>query len=102
LSIFISTQEKQALMERLDIDRDGKITENEMLKVLTDASASTDSAVQSTIRKIAAGASKYGSMSEYVKDLVRKFDRNSDGFLSIGELTDGLKKIGIFLNSQEI
>jgi len=41
-------------------------------------------------------------MGEYVRDLVRKFDRNSDGFLSISELTDGLKKIGIFLNSQEI
>jgi hypothetical protein len=36
-------------------------------------------------------------MAEYVRDLIRKFDRNSDGLLSIGELTDGLTKIGIFL-----
>jgi Ca2+-binding EF-hand superfamily protein len=89
-------------MERLDIDRDGKITENEMLKVLSDSNSSNDAAADATIRKIAAGASKYSSMGEYVRDLVRKFDRNSDGFLSISELTDGLKKIGIFLNSQEI
>ena len=41
-------------------------------------------------------------MSEYVRDLVRKFDRNSDGLLSIDELTDGLKKIGIFLTDHEI
>jgi calmodulin len=40
-------------------------------------------------------------MSEYVKDLVRKFDRNSDGLLSIQELTDGLSKIGIYLTSKE-
>ena len=89
-------------MERLDIDRDGKITENEMLMVLSDSDSSNDAAADATLRKIAAGAAKYSSMSEYVRDLVRKFDRNSDGFLSVGELTDGLKKIGIFLNSQEI
>ena len=89
-------------MERLDIDRDGKITENEMLMVLSDSDSSNEAAADATLRKIAAGAAKYSSMSEYVRDLVRKFDRNSDGFLSVGELTDGLKKIGIFLNSQEI
>jgi Ca2+-binding EF-hand superfamily protein len=89
-------------MDRLDIDRDGKITENEMLKVLSDSNSSHDAAADATIRKIAAGAAKYSNMGEYVRDLVRKFDRNSDGLLSIGELTDGLKKIGIFLNSQEV
>lgn len=41
-------------------------------------------------------------MADYVKDLVRKFDRNSDGFLSMQELTDGLAKIGIFLTQKEI
>lgn len=89
-------------MERLDIDRDGKITEVEMLRVLSDGRATNDDVVESTIMKIASGASKYGSLSDYVKDLVRKFDRNSDGFLSISELTDGLKKLGIFLTSNEV
>jgi Ca2+-binding EF-hand superfamily protein len=41
-------------------------------------------------------------MSDYVRDLVRRFDRNSDGFLSMQELTDGLAKIGIFLTQKEI
>ena len=41
-------------------------------------------------------------MTEYVRDLVRKFDRNSDGLLSIQELTDGLRKIGIALTNKEI
>ena len=109
LSIFISSQEKQALMESLDIDRDGQITEAEMFKVLSQASpsggasnAAHDAIADATIKKIASGASKFGSMQEYVRDLVRKFDRNSDGLLSIGELTDGLKKIGIALNSLEV
>jgi Ca2+-binding EF-hand superfamily protein len=41
-------------------------------------------------------------MSDYVRDLVRKFDRNSDGYLSLQELTDGLGKIGIYLTQPEI
>jgi Ca2+-binding EF-hand superfamily protein len=85
-------------MERFDIDRDGKISETELTRVLTNGSSSNENIVDSTIRKIAAGANKYGSMNEYVRDLVRKFDRNSDGFLSMQELTEGLRKIGIFLN----
>ena len=109
LSIFISSQEKQALMECLDIDRDGQITEAEMFRVLSQGSpsggtsnAGHDAIADATIKKIAAGASKFGSMQDYVRDLVRRFDRNSDGLLSIGELTDGLKKIGITLNSLEV
>jgi calcium-binding protein CML len=93
-------------MNRLDIDRDGKITEHEMFRVLLSASDSNDAASNSTadqtIKKIAAGATKFGgSLSEYVKDLVRKFDRDSDGLLTIQELTDGLKKMGVNLNQKD-
>ena len=92
---MVAGTDKKALMERLDIDRDGKITEHELVRVLF-GTVSSD-LVDSTIKKIAAGAKNYHSLAEYVKDLVRKFDRNSDGFLSLQELTDGLVKIGIFL-----
>ncbi len=70
-------------MERLDIDRDGTITENEILRVLQKGGESNSPIVEQTLTKIASGASKYPSMSAYVADLVRKFDRNSDGYLSI-------------------
>lgn len=75
-------------MARLDIDRDGKITETEMQRVLLSASDfnnhSSNAAADQTIKKIASGATKFGgSLSEYVKDLVRKFDKNSDGLLTI-------------------
>jgi Ca2+-binding EF-hand superfamily protein len=36
-------------MERLDIDRDGKITEVEMLRVLSEGHATNDDIVESTI-----------------------------------------------------
>jgi len=35
MGINVSQQDKQGLMERLDFDRDGKITEHEMLRVLS-------------------------------------------------------------------
>jgi calcium-binding protein CML len=66
------------------------------------SNAGHDAIADATIKKIAAGAKKFNSLGEYVKDLVRKFDRNSDGFLSMQELTDGLAKIGIFLTQKEV
>lgn len=37
-----------------------------------------------------------------MRDLVRKFDRNSDGLLSMQELMTGLNKIGIVLTNNEV
>ena len=82
-------------MERLDIDRDGKITEHELVRVFS--GGASQEIVEQTLRKIASGAKSFSSMQDYVRDLVRRFDRNSDGLLTIQELTDGLTKIGIFL-----
>ena len=100
LNIMVAGTDKKALMERLDLDRDGKITEHELFRVLS--GTVSEDLIDQTVKKIAAGAKKFNSMADYVKDLVRKFDRNSDGFLSMQELTDGLGKIGIFLTQKEI
>ena len=102
MGIQASASDKQELMERLDIDRDGKITEHELLRVFSNGGSDSSAIVEQTIQKIASGASNFRSMQDYVKDLVRRFDRNSDGLLSIQELTEGLKKIGIFLTNPEI
>jgi Ca2+-binding EF-hand superfamily protein len=107
LSIFVTQHDKKALMDRLDIDRDGRITETEIYKALSgssDKGASYGSTLvaENTLRKIAAGAKSYPTMNEYVRDLVRKFDRNSDGLLSMQELTTGLTKIGVILTNSEV
>jgi Ca2+-binding EF-hand superfamily protein len=99
MSITLSNADKQGLMHRLDIDRDGRITSDEIFRVLSGGDAA--GMVDATIKKIASGAAKYGSMQEYVKDLVRRFDRNSDGLLSIKELTEGLAKMQIYLSQSE-
>jgi Ca2+-binding EF-hand superfamily protein len=82
-------------MDLLDIDRDGKITENELYRVLSGEAA--PEIIDQTLRKIAGGSQGYNNMTDYSRDLVRKFDKNGDGLISIHELADGLAKLGIFL-----
>jgi calcium-binding protein CML len=61
----------------------------------------TAEAVDTSVRKIAGGAENFGSMKEYVKELMRRFDENHDGLITVTELADGLRKMGIFLSSRE-
>lgn len=95
-------------MDRLDLDRDGKITETEIYKALSSASSDKSQsygatlAAENTLRKIAGGAKNFTNMGDYVRDLIRKFDRNNDGLLTMQELTTGLTKIGITLNNSEV
>lgn len=92
-----------ALMRKLDIDADGEITEVELARALQTVDAEiTNESVSTALKKIAAGADGYSNMRDYIKDLVRKFDHNSDGLLSIHELSDGLSKIHIYLNQREV
>jgi Ca2+-binding EF-hand superfamily protein len=95
LNIMISQPDKRGLMDLLDIDRDGKITETELFRVLSGGAA--PEIIDQTLRKIAGGAKGYSNLADYSRDLVRKFDKNGDGLISIHELADGLAKLGIFL-----
>lgn len=81
INITVNSGDRKALMDRLDIDKDGKITEHELYRVLS--GEVSHEIIDQAIQKIAKGAKSYTSMAEYVKDLVRKFDRNSDGYLSL-------------------
>ena len=36
------------------------------------------------------------------KRLIRKFDQDNDGIISLRELSNGLKSLNIFLNADEI
>ena len=90
-------------MDRLDLDRDGKITEKEIYRVLQNAEVphkrlgGISNVIDSTLRKIASGADDSNDMRAYAKKLIRKFDKNSDGLISLNELTQGLKTMNIYL-----
>jgi Ca2+-binding EF-hand superfamily protein len=53
------------------------------------------------LKKLAAGAEEYGSMKEYVKALMRKFDYDGDGMITFDELAEGVKKLHINLSLKE-
>ena len=40
-------------------------------------------------------------MRDYANKLIRKFDKNSDGLISIAELAQGLKTMNIYLTQEE-
>jgi Ca2+-binding EF-hand superfamily protein len=100
--IDLGLKERLALMRKLDVDKDGSITEVELARALNSVEVQLrNEAVNSCLSKIASGAENYPSMRHYVKDLVKKFDSNSDGLLTVQELTDGLRKLNIFLSQRE-
>ncbi len=101
--IDLSVKDRMGLMKKLDIDADGEITEVELANALHSVDTEMiNEAVETALKKIASGATGSSNLRDYVKDLVRKFDRNGDGLLTFEELSDGLAKIHIYLNQREI
>jgi EF-hand domain pair len=54
------------------------------------------------LKKIVSGSSDFSNMKEYTKSLIKRFDGNQDGFISMSELSEGLRRMGISLNSREV
>ncbi len=82
--IDLSIKDRMALMRKLDVDADGEITEIELSRALhTVDQQITQEAVETCLKKIAAGAEGNGNLRDYVREIVRRFDDNSDGLLTI-------------------
>jgi Ca2+-binding EF-hand superfamily protein len=98
MGIYLSPEERDALMSRFDTNRDGNISDVEIYNVLSrlnskDLDSEVIEQANLAIKKIAAGAEDHASMKEYVKVLFKKFDLNNDGLITMQELSDGLKRI---------
>lgn len=57
--------------------------------------------MEQTIIKIASGAEDSEDMRSYAKKLIRKFDQDNDGVITLKELCQGLKTLNIYLNAEE-
>lgn len=53
------------------------------------------------LKKLAAGAEEHGSMKDYVKFLIKKFDFDGDGLITFNELCDGIRSLNINLTLKE-
>ena len=103
LNISLTPKDKQALMKKLDINRDGDISSEELFKVLSQvdtkfSAAQINYSIEHVLRKIAIGSEDFTSMREYVKVLFTLFDLNSDGMITFEELCTGLKHFNVNLS----
>lgn len=90
-------------MKKLDINRDGDISSEELFKVLSQvdtkfSAAQINYSIEHVLRKIAIGSEDFTSMREYVKVLFTLFDINSDGMITFEELCTGLKHFNVNLS----
>lgn len=85
MEINLQLKDRVALMKKLDLNKDGRITEEELYKVLGgNGSGPGDmSIVNQTIVKIAGGAQDLTNMRQYARELIRRFDTDSDGVISL-------------------
>jgi len=106
LGINLTFAEKQSLMKKFDVNSDGEISSDELLKVLSGTNSKLSkselgASLDQTLRRIAAGADKFSSLKEYTTNLVSRFDKNKDGYISFDELCQGLASRSIYLSVQE-
>jgi Ca2+-binding EF-hand superfamily protein len=57
--------------------------------------------VDHVLQLIRKGVEKYSSLNDYVTALMKKFDINGDGSISIDELSQGLKSINVRISEKE-
>ena len=103
MNINLALKDRVSLMKKLDMNRDGEISDVELYRALqtVDQQVSRE-VVDSALKKIVSGASDFANMKEYTKSLIKRFDGNQDGFISMSELSEGLRRMGISLNSREV
>ena len=107
LGIFLTPKEQHALMAKFDLNKDGEVSAEEILKVLQSpgsssyTTSSNSSAVDNVINKLALNAKSFGSLKEYSRHLIRMFDRDNDGIITFTELCDGLLKLNILISQQD-
>jgi Ca2+-binding EF-hand superfamily protein len=83
------------------------VSAEEILKVLTNAGtsgfamSSSSSTVDNVINKLAINAKSFGSLKDYSRHLIRKFDRDNDGFITFTELCHGLLMLNIMISQQD-
>jgi Ca2+-binding EF-hand superfamily protein len=77
-------EERRALFNFLDVDRDGNISQEEIYNALIKSGGGKSSGnIETNLQKIKQGASRFKSVEEFVKYLFNKYDADRSGTLSV-------------------
>jgi Ca2+-binding EF-hand superfamily protein len=104
IGIYLTPNEMKGLLTRLDLNRDGEVSADEILAVLSQSGAGSsatgtlNSSIDRVIDKLASGAKGFANMRDYARNLIKKFDSDNDGIITFKELCDGLGKLNITLS----
>lgn len=108
LGMTLSIPEMQSLMKKLDFNKDGNISEEELVKAFSGQTADNQmpagqfmQVINSAITKIAGNADDLSNMKDYARQIIKRFDKDDDGVISFKELTDGCKTMNIYLTPLE-
>lgn len=88
-------------MHKLDLNRDGEVSADEILDVISGGQTFSSTSIDKLIEKLAAGGKAFASMKDYARNLIRKFDRDNDGIITLDELCEGLTKMGMKVSYAE-
>jgi Ca2+-binding EF-hand superfamily protein len=74
-------------MERLDLNRDGEVSADELYEIIksvdsTFTSGQLSNSVDWVIKRLTDEARSFPSMKDYARGLIRKMDRDNDGIIS--------------------
>lgn len=108
LGLSLSLPEMQSLMKKLDFNKDGNLTEEELVKAFSGQSADNQipagqfmQVINSALTKIAGNADDLSNLKDYARQIIKRFDQDGDGVISFKELTDGCKTMNIYLTPLE-
>ena len=94
------------LMNRMDVDRDGFISQLELyrslgLKAAHEGYQGTSASIEQVLTKLRKGAEKYSSLQEYVSVLFQMFATAGASFMTFQELMNCLKTFNFNLTQVE-
>lgn len=108
MGLSLSLPEMQSLMKKLDFNKDGNLTEEELVRAFQGQSADTQipagqflQAINSALTKIASNADDLSNLKDFARQIVKLFDRDGDGLIQFKELADGIKAMNIYLTPVE-
>jgi Ca2+-binding EF-hand superfamily protein len=102
--IRLTKTELSALMNHIDIDRDGNISLDEILNALSPGRSfqtTIGSNVDQILKRIKLNSDRFKNLEDFCRFVFNKFDADRSGSLSFNELSNGLDEMNIHVSLSE-